>query len=97
MRTEARRREGDARVSTSPGIRSTDLDDKVVGSGHALTDKLEDLEKGIEVALCGILTGIVRKTNREGKYWAAMKLEDRRGTVEAMVFANRYEESAAVR
>jgi DNA polymerase III subunit alpha len=39
-----------------------------------------------------MLTGILRKTNREGKYWAAMKIDDGRGTVDAMVFANRYEE-----
>ncbi len=56
------------------------------------TDKLEDLEKGTPVALCGILTNIVRKTNRDGKYWAALKIDDRRGTVEAMAFANKYEE-----
>ncbi len=56
------------------------------------TDKLEDLEKNTEVKLCGILTSVVRKTNREGKYWASMKLDDRRGTVDAMVFATRYEE-----
>jgi DNA polymerase-3 subunit alpha len=34
----------------------------------------------------------VRKTNREGKYWAALKIDDGRGTAEAMVFANRYDE-----
>src|SRR5581483_2568919 len=56
------------------------------------TDKLEDLEKNTPVALCAILTNIVRKTNREGKYWAALKIDDRRGTADAMVFANRYEE-----
>jgi DNA polymerase-3 subunit alpha len=56
------------------------------------TDKLEDLEKNTEVRLCGILTSVIRKTNREGKHWAAMKLDDRRGTVDAMVFATRYEE-----
>ena len=42
--------------------------------------------------MCGLLTGIQRKTNREGKYWAAMKLDDGRGTIDAMAFANRYEE-----
>ncbi len=56
------------------------------------SDKLEDLEKNTEVKLCGILTDIMRKTNREGKHWATMKLDDRRGTVDAMVFATRYEE-----
>jgi len=42
-----------------------------------------------------LLTNIVRKTNREGKYWAAMKLDDGRGTADAMVFATRYEELLA--
>ncbi|MBV8832408.1 MAG: DNA polymerase III subunit alpha, partial [Acidobacteriaceae bacterium] len=59
------------------------------------TDTLEDLEKGTPVALCGILTNIVRKTNREGKYWAALKVDDGRGTIDAMVFAARYEELLA--
>ncbi|HEY7211795.1 MAG TPA: DNA polymerase III subunit alpha [Bryobacteraceae bacterium] len=66
--------------------------DKVMDLATHFSDKLEDLEKGVEVKLCGILTGIVRKTNREGKYWASMKLDDRRGTVDAMVFATRYED-----
>src|SRR5579883_470464 len=66
--------------------------DKVMDLATHITDKLDDLEKGVEVKLCGIITGIVRKTNREGKYWAAMKLDDRRGTVDAMVFAPRYED-----
>ena len=66
--------------------------EKVPDLATHYTDKLEDLEKGTEVKLCGILTNIVRKTNREGKYWAALKIDDRRGTADAMVFANRYEE-----
>jgi DNA polymerase-3 subunit alpha len=59
------------------------------------TDKLEGLEKGMEVKICGILTNVTRKTNREGKYWSALKLDDGRGTADCMVFANRYEELAA--
>jgi DNA polymerase-3 subunit alpha len=66
--------------------------DKVSDLATHFTDKLEDLEKNTPVALCGILTNIVRKTNREGKYWASLKIDDQRGTVDAMVFANRYEE-----
>ncbi len=66
--------------------------EKVADLATHFTDKLEDLEKNVEVKLCGILTSIVRKTNREGKYWAALKLDDRRGTADAMVFANRYED-----
>ncbi|HEX4164835.1 MAG TPA: DNA polymerase III subunit alpha [Bryobacteraceae bacterium] len=66
--------------------------DKVTDLATHFTDKLEDLEKGVEVKLCAILTNVLRKTNRDGKYWAAMKIDDRRGTADAMVFANRYED-----
>jgi DNA polymerase III subunit alpha len=66
--------------------------DKVADLATHFTDTLENLERNTPVALCGILTNIVRKTNREGKYWAALKLDDGRGTADAMIFANRYEE-----
>jgi len=66
--------------------------DKITDLATHFTDRLEDLEKNTPVALCGMLTNIVRKTNREGKYWAALKIDDARGTADGMVFANRYEE-----
>jgi DNA polymerase-3 subunit alpha len=66
--------------------------EKVSDLATHFTDKLDGLEKNMPVSLCGILTNIVRKTNRDGKYWAALKIDDKRGTVDAMVFANRYEE-----
>src|SRR6201999_3962348 len=49
------------------------------------------LAKGAEVALCGILTGVQRKRNKEGKLWAAMQIEDLEGAVEAMVFSTQYD------
>jgi DNA polymerase-3 subunit alpha len=55
---------------------------------------LEGLGKGAEVTLCGVLTGITRKRNREGKPWAALTIEDRSGSVESMVFAASYERLA---
>jgi len=58
------------------------------------TANLEGLTKGTEVVLCGVLMGIARKRNREGKPWAALTIEDRNGTVEAMVFAASYERLA---
>jgi DNA polymerase-3 subunit alpha len=58
------------------------------------TGNLEGLAKGAEVALCGVLTGIARKRNREGKPWAALSIEDRNGSVEAMVFAASFERLA---
>jgi DNA polymerase-3 subunit alpha len=66
--------------------------EKIANVARNYTDQLEGLEKGTTVELCGMITGIVRKSNREGKYWAALKLEDGRGMVDAMVFATRYEE-----
>jgi DNA polymerase-3 subunit alpha len=65
--------------------------DKVAELSTYATETLEGLERGAEVAICGILTGIQRKRNREGKLWAAMHLEDRTGSVEAMVFTTQYD------
>jgi DNA polymerase-3 subunit alpha len=58
------------------------------------TSSLEGLAKGVDVALCGVLSGITRKRNKEGKPWAAMKLEDQLGSLEAMVFTTNYERLA---
>ena len=46
------------------------------------------------MALCGVLTGMTRKRNKEGKPWAAMTIEDRNGSVDALVFATNYERLA---
>jgi DNA polymerase III subunit alpha len=58
------------------------------------TSNLEGLGKGAEVKLCGVLTGIARKRNREGKPWVSMTVEDRKGSVDALVFASSYERLA---
>lgn len=55
------------------------------------TVELEGLPKGTEVKLCGILTGVQRKRNRDGKPWASMQLEDHEGSVEALAFTSVYE------
>ena len=47
--------------------------------------------EGTEVTLCGLLTGIQRKRNKEGKPWASMQIEDLEGSVEAMVFSTQFE------
>ena len=65
--------------------------DKVCELATHTTDRLEGLEKGNDVALCGILTGIQRKRNKEGKLWAALQIEDREGSVEGMVFSTQYD------
>ena len=69
-------------------------EDKVSELSTHDTSTLEGLNKGVEVKLCGVLTGITRKRNREGKPWATMMLEDRTGSVEALVFASSYERLA---
>jgi DNA polymerase-3 subunit alpha len=55
---------------------------------------LDGLAKGAEVALCGVLSGVARKRNKEGKPWATMTIEDRGGSTEALVFATSYERLA---
>ena len=47
------------------------------------------------MTICGVLTGITRKRNKEGKPWCAMTLEDRTGSVEALLFATNYERLAS--
>jgi len=69
--------------------------DKITDLATHDSSKLEGLTKGNEVVLCGVFTGITRKRNREGKPWAALNIEDRVGSVEAMVFAASYERLAA--
>jgi DNA polymerase III subunit alpha len=65
--------------------------EKVSQLSSHYTETLEGLERGTDVAICGILTGIQRKRNKDGKLWAAMHLEDRTGAVEAMVFSTQYD------
>ena len=68
-----------------------EFEDKVRDLATHDSSNVEGLEKGVDVALCGILTGILRRRNREGKLWASMQLEDRQGALEAMVFTTNYE------
>jgi DNA polymerase-3 subunit alpha len=55
------------------------------------TATLEGLNKGAEVKLCGVLTGIQRKRNKDGKPWALSHLEDHSGSIEALAFTTVYE------
>jgi len=58
------------------------------------TSNLEGLERNTEVTLCGVLAGIQRKRNREQKPWASLQIEDRSGSIDAMVFAASFERLA---
>jgi DNA polymerase-3 subunit alpha len=69
--------------------------DKVTELASHDSSNLEGLAKNTEVTICGVLTGITRKRNRDGKPWCVMALEDRTGSVEALLFATNYERLAA--
>ena len=69
--------------------------DKVAELANRDTSTLEGLAKNTEVAICGVLSGVARKRNREGKPWCAMTLEDRVGSIEALLFATNYERLAS--
>jgi DNA polymerase-3 subunit alpha len=69
--------------------------DKVAELATNDTSTLDGLAKNTEVAICGVLSGIARKRNREGKPWCAMVLEDRTGSIEALLFATNYERLAS--
>ena len=68
------------------------FNEKVCELATHTTDKLEAVQKGEIVSLCGVITAIQRKTNREGKHWAQMRFDDGHGTLDAMLFSNRYTE-----
>ena len=55
------------------------------------TASLEGLARGDDVALCGIVSNLQRRRNKDLKPWASFQLEDRLGSVEVLVFSSRYE------
>jgi DNA polymerase-3 subunit alpha len=65
--------------------------DKVAELATSDSDKLAGLDMGTQVALCGVLSSIASKRNREGRRWASAVLEDLVGSVDLLVFANQYE------
>jgi DNA polymerase III subunit alpha len=65
--------------------------DKVRELATHNSESLDSLERGADVTLCGIMVGLQRKRNREGKLWAAFQLEDHFGAIDCMVFTTQYE------
>jgi DNA polymerase-3 subunit alpha len=65
--------------------------DKIAELASHDSNTMEGLEKGAEVALCGVMTQIQRRRNREGKPWASMVVEDRNGSIDGMVFTTSFE------
>jgi DNA polymerase-3 subunit alpha len=60
-----------------------------IATHHSST--LEAIDKTTDVVLCGMLTSVAIKRNKENLPWAVLQIEDLGGTVEAMVFAKQYE------
>ncbi|HYO81154.1 MAG TPA: DNA polymerase III subunit alpha [Bryobacteraceae bacterium] len=50
-----------------------------------------EIERGANVVLCGMMTGIARKRNKKGELWASFTLEDHFGAMECMAFSTQYE------
>src|SRR5438046_10472879 len=72
------------------------MEDKVRELATRSSSNVEGLEKNTGVALCGVVTALQSKRNREGKPWASMVLEDRDGGLDAMVFTMNYERLASM-
>jgi DNA polymerase-3 subunit alpha len=68
-----------------------DYEEKIRELSTHDSSTLEGLAQGAEVALCGMLSSVTVKRNREGKPWAAAVLEDRTGNIDLLVFAASYE------
>jgi DNA polymerase-3 subunit alpha len=65
--------------------------DKVKELATHNSETIEGLAKGVEVTVCGIITGLQRRRNKEQKPWASFLLEDLQGSIETMAFAMQYE------
>jgi DNA polymerase-3 subunit alpha len=59
------------------------------------TPALEGLARGTEIAICGVITNLQRRRNKEGKLWASFQLDDWFGLAECMAFASVYETMTA--
>ncbi len=70
--------------------------DKIADLATADSSNVGEMSSNADIAMCGILTGIQRKSNREGRPWAAAVLEDLKGSLELLVFANQYADLATL-
>jgi DNA polymerase III subunit alpha len=66
--------------------------DKVSELRTHTSETLEGLERGADVAVCGILTSLQRRRNREQKPWASFQLEDHNGAIECVAFTTVYDQ-----
>src|SRR5688572_861804 len=72
-----------------------ELREKVKDLATHDSSSLEALNRGDEVALCGVITNLQRKRNKEGKPWASFQLQDWVGAADCMMFATTYEQLAS--
>jgi DNA polymerase-3 subunit alpha len=56
------------------------------------SETIKQAQRGEEISICGVLTGITRRRNKEQKPWAFMHLDDRKGSTEVLVFPGKWEE-----
>jgi DNA polymerase-3 subunit alpha len=68
-----------------------EFEDKIAELATHSTEGLDELPRGTEVAICAVLTGIQKRRNKEGKLWASLTMEDRKGSLEGMVFAAQFD------
>ncbi|MBK7929168.1 MAG: DNA polymerase III subunit alpha [Bryobacterales bacterium] len=69
--------------------------DKVREKATHNSAELEDLKRGDEVAICGVITALQRRRNKDGKPWASFQLEDWFGNADCMCFFTAYETLSA--
>lgn len=69
--------------------------DKVAALQSHDSSSLEGLNRGEAVAICGLIAGVQRKRNKEGKLWASFQIEDWYGAAECLCFASSYEQLQA--
>jgi len=65
--------------------------DKVKEKATHNSGELEELKRGDEVVICGVITGLQRRRNKDGKPWASFQLEDWFGNADCMCFFTAYE------
>jgi DNA polymerase-3 subunit alpha len=58
------------------------------------TSSLADKADGIQIMLCGLNADLKEITTRKGERMAFLALEDRKGTVEVVIFADNYQSSS---
>jgi DNA polymerase III subunit alpha len=72
-----------------------DFRDKIAELATHTSEGLEGLERNSDVKVCGIITNLQRRRNKEGKLWASFQLEDLKGRIECMVFTTKYDDCLA--